>query len=98
MAVEMLNSLEFYRNESCGKCVPCRVGSQKFVSLATNLLEGRIGANRWSSELIPLVRELGKTIELASICGLGRSVPVPLLTTANFFEQDIAKYLTGGRA
>lgn len=95
MAVEMLNSLEFYRNESCGKCVPCRVGSQKFVSLATNLLERKIGAQRWNGELVPLVRELGKAIELASICGLGRSVPVPLLTTISFFEPDVEKYLGG---
>src|SRR4029078_1485893 len=38
MAEQALNSLEFYRNESCGKCVPCRVGSQKMVSLGSNLL------------------------------------------------------------
>lgn len=93
MVVEALNSLEFYRNESCGKCVPCRVGSQKVVSLATHLVEGKISADRWNSELLPLLVELGKAIELASICGLGRSVPVPLRTAIGFFEQDLLKYL-----
>ena len=93
MAQEALNSMEFYRNESCGKCVPCRLGSQKFVSLGSNLLEGRIAAERWRDELLPLIGELGKAIEMASICGLGRSVPVPLRTVVKFFPGDIAGHL-----
>ena len=93
MAQEALNSMEFYRNESCGKCVPCRLGSQKFVSLGSHLLEGRIAAERWRDELLPLIGELGKAIEMASICGLGRSVPVPLRTVVKFFPDDIAAHL-----
>jgi NADH:ubiquinone oxidoreductase subunit F (NADH-binding) len=42
MAEQALNSLEFYRNESCGKCLPCSLGSQKMVSLGTNLIDGQI--------------------------------------------------------
>ena len=94
MAQEALNSMEFYRSESCGKCVPCRLGSQKFVSLGSNLIEGRIAAERWRDELLPLIGELGKAIEMASICGLGRSVPVPLRTVVKFFPDDIAAHLT----
>ena len=41
----------------------------------------------------PLIGELGKTIELSSICGLGRSVPVPLRCAVNYFEDDLNKYL-----
>jgi NADH:ubiquinone oxidoreductase subunit F (NADH-binding) len=93
MAEEAVNSLEFFRNESCGKCVPCRTGSQKLVSLGTHLLAGRIAADRWNGELVPLVKEMGKAIELASICGLGRSVPMPLLTVLNFFPEDVARHL-----
>lgn len=93
MAVEALNSMEFYRNESCGKCVPCRIGSQKLVSLGTNLIEGKIGAARWQEELAPMFLELGKAIELASICGLGRSVPVPLRTAITFFPDDVKQHL-----
>jgi NADH:ubiquinone oxidoreductase subunit F (NADH-binding) len=94
MAEQALNSLEFYRNESCGKCVPCRLGSQKFVSLGANLIDGMISSKRWTSEVIPLIAEMGKAIELASICGLGRSVPVPLRTAINYFGDDVAKHLT----
>jgi NADH:ubiquinone oxidoreductase subunit F (NADH-binding)/NADH:ubiquinone oxidoreductase subunit E len=95
MAAEALNSIEFYRVESCGKCVPCRLGSQKLASLTAHLVQGNISADRWKNELIPLIKEMGKAIELASICGLGRSVPVPLLTAISFFDDDIDRHLTG---
>jgi NADH:ubiquinone oxidoreductase subunit F (NADH-binding) len=96
MAEQALNSLEFYRNESCGKCVPCRLGAQKLVSLGSNLVEGKISAERWQQDLLPLIAELGRAIEMTSICGLGRSVPVPLRTAINYFEDDVNKHLAGG--
>jgi len=95
MTAEAVNSLEFYRNESCGKCVPCRVGSQKMASLGSHLLKGEISAERWEKELLPIVRDMSKGIELASICGLGRSVPVPLRTLVNYFPSDLDPYLSG---
>jgi NADH:ubiquinone oxidoreductase subunit F (NADH-binding)/NADH:ubiquinone oxidoreductase subunit E len=95
MAEQAVNALEFYRNESCGKCVPCRLGSQKFASLGAHLLKGEIGAQRWKEELSPLMDEMGKAIGLTSICGLGRSVPVPLKTVSRFFEEDMTRHLTG---
>jgi NADH:ubiquinone oxidoreductase subunit F (NADH-binding) len=95
MAEQAVNSVEFFRNESCGKCVPCRLGSQKLASLGSHLLNGKIPATSWKTEVLPLIKEMGKAIELASICGLGRSVPVPLTTTAAFFEEDVAKHLSG---
>jgi NADH:ubiquinone oxidoreductase subunit F (NADH-binding)/NADH:ubiquinone oxidoreductase subunit E len=96
MAVEALNSIEFYRVESCGKCVPCRLGSQKLASLTGHLVAGNISAKRWNDELVPVIKEMSKAIELASICGLGRSVPVPLLTAISFFDDDIDHHLTTG--
>ena len=98
MAEEAVNSVEFFRNESCGKCVPCRLGSQKLASLGSHLLEGNIQAANWKDEVLPLIKEMGKAIELASICGLGRSVPIPLTTTAAFFEEDVAKHLSANGA
>ena len=95
MAEQAVNSVEFFRNESCGKCVPCRLGSQKLASLGSHLLNGQIGEQRWNDEIFPMIKEMGRAIELASICGLGRSVPVPLTTTAAFFEDDITKHLSG---
>jgi NADH:ubiquinone oxidoreductase subunit F (NADH-binding)/NADH:ubiquinone oxidoreductase subunit E len=99
MVEQAVNSVEFFRNESCGKCVPCRLGSQKLASLGSHLLNGQISSALWPEEILPLIKEMGKAIELASICGLGRSVPVPLMTVAAFFQEDIAKHLSRtGRA
>jgi NADH:ubiquinone oxidoreductase subunit F (NADH-binding) len=92
MAAEAVNAMEFYRNETCGKCVPCRIGSQKLVALGTNLLAGRVDAARWTDQYLPIVRELGKVMELTSICGLGRSASLPLRTTIDYFAQDIARH------
>ena len=92
MAEEAVNSLEFFRNESCGKCVPCRLGAQKMVSLGSNLLAGQITHDRWCNELLPLVADMSRAIELTSICGLGRSVPVPLRTAINYFNEDVNKH------
>jgi NADH:ubiquinone oxidoreductase subunit F (NADH-binding) len=94
MADQAVNAIEFFRNESCGKCVPCRIGSQKFASLGANLVRGKIDEERWKTELLPLMKEMGKAIELTSICGLGRSVPVPLQTAGVFFEEDVAMHLS----
>ncbi len=93
MLEQAANANEFFRQESCGKCVPCRLGSQKLADLGRNLLEGRISAARWQEEILPLVQEMGTVIELASICGLGRSVPVPLRTVVRFFPEDLAQHL-----
>ncbi|MDP9339858.1 MAG: NAD(P)H-dependent oxidoreductase subunit E [Acidobacteriota bacterium] len=98
MAEQAVNSVEFFRNESCGKCVPCRLGSQKLASLGSHLLGGQIQAASWKDEVLPLIKEMGKAIELASICGLGRSVPIPLMTAAAFFEEDVTKHLSGNGA
>ncbi|MEI6714596.1 MAG: NAD(P)H-dependent oxidoreductase subunit E [Verrucomicrobiota bacterium] len=98
MLEQALNSLEFYRNESCGKCVPCRLGSQKFAALAANVVAGKIDSETWNRELTPMIKEMASAIELASICGLGRSVPVPLRTASAYFPEDLAKHLTPSSA
>ncbi|HUB68631.1 MAG TPA: NAD(P)H-dependent oxidoreductase subunit E [Candidatus Methylacidiphilales bacterium] len=94
MLDQAVNSMEFYRNESCGKCVPCRIGSQKMASLGAHLLNHEIDAARWKNNLLPLFREMSRAIELASICGLGRSVPVPLRCVASYFENDLHHHLS----
>ena len=94
MAGQAVNSVEFFRNESCGKCVPCRLGSQKFASLGGHLMSGKISPAQWKDDLMPLIREMGKAIELTSICGLGRSVPVPFRTVSTFFDGDVSQHLS----
>jgi len=93
MLAQAVNALEFFRNESCGKCVPCRIGSQKLATVGANLMAGRIDAGRWDAEVWPAALELGEVMADASICGLGRSVPAPLRTVVQFFPADLAGHL-----
>ena len=88
---EAVNFTEFYRNESCGKCVPCRLGSQKLVQIGSDLLARRdagtplTGAD--ADALASDVREITKALQLTSICGLGYVAPIPLATALAYFPS-----------
>ncbi len=84
-----LNVVRFFRNESCGKCVPCRVGSEKIVMLLDRLIAGE----GLPSDL-DLIEELSDTMALTSICGLGQAAPNPILSVIKYFKDDIARYIT----
>jgi NADH:ubiquinone oxidoreductase subunit F (NADH-binding)/NADH:ubiquinone oxidoreductase subunit E len=83
-----LNVVRFFRDESCGKCVPCRVGTEKIVML----LEG-IRQRRGSMADLDLIEELSATMTLTSICGLGQAAPNPILSVIKYFKDDILRYI-----
>ena len=87
-----LNAVRFYRNESCGKCVPCRLGSQKLVEMLTGWTEGRA-----SSTDLKLLDELTHAMKLTSICGLGQVVPVPIASVLKHFREVVDEHLTNRR-
>ncbi|HWX93225.1 MAG TPA: NAD(P)H-dependent oxidoreductase subunit E [Terriglobales bacterium] len=87
-----LNAVRFYRNESCGKCVPCRVGSQKMVEMLAGWTEGRS-----SSTDRPLLDELSTAMKLTSICGLGQVVPVPIASVLKHFPEVVEEHLSARR-
>ena len=89
---QALNCVEFFRNESCGKCVPCRTGSQKLVNMTQELLAGRS-----SRQALSLVSELSDTMILTSICGLGQVASNPIASVLRHFRTDVEKYLAGTR-
>ena len=70
------NVLRFFRNESCGKCVPCRVGSMKAHTIMTDLLERGGGIGDVPEE----ITTLEETLRMTSICGLGQVAMGPLLS------------------
>jgi len=86
MLEQALNCVEFYRNESCGKCVPCRIGSDKLVHLLRSTLEQ---GDVLDTELI---HELGAAMQAASICGLGQVAANPITTVIRYFSEDIARH------
>jgi formate dehydrogenase beta subunit len=83
-----LNSTQFFRNESCGKCVPCRTGSQKLVDMLAAWTKGQGGPGDR-----PLLDELSHALRLTSICGLGQVVPVPIVSVMKHFAQEIEAHL-----
>jgi NADH-quinone oxidoreductase subunit F len=87
-----LNGVEFFRNESCGKCVPCRLGSQKLAELARALLDGR-----FRRESLPLVHDLAGTMFLTSICGLGQVAANPITSVLKHFPEEVEAYLRQAR-
>jgi len=84
-----LNAVRFFRNESCGKCVPCRVGSQKMTELLTRWTQGR-----GSTADYALVQELSEALRLTSICGLGQVVPAPIASVMKHFPEEVEAHLT----
>lgn len=86
---QALNCVEFYRNESCGKCVPCRLGSQKLTDLIREML-GR----RFQRASLPLVNDLAQTMGITSICGLGQVAANPIASVIKWFPDELAKYVS----
>jgi formate dehydrogenase len=80
------NVLRFFRNESCGKCVPCRVGTEKASAWMERALAGNAPPG-----LVPRLRELGATLAQTSICGLGQIALQPLLSVVANFPAEAAK-------
>ncbi len=81
-----VNLVRFFRNESCGKCVPCRVGSQKAVALLEAVQDGSAGA-----EALAVLPELDETLRLTSICGLGQVALIPAMSILEHFPDAVPR-------
>jgi [NiFe] hydrogenase diaphorase moiety large subunit len=86
------NFLEFFVEESCGQCTPCRIGNVR-------LLEGveKIEKNEITFTYINSLKELGRTMQVACKCGLGQTSPNAFITILENFKNEIFKYDTNGR-
>ena len=73
------NLMRFFRDESCGQCTPCRVGTAKALAL--------MEAGSWDQ---PLMTELSTVMIDASICGLGQAAPNPLLSVLKYFPHEVS--------
>ncbi|MGN0904648.1 MAG: NADH-ubiquinone oxidoreductase-F iron-sulfur binding region domain-containing protein [Alphaproteobacteria bacterium] len=75
--------MQFTQNESCGKCTPCREGTRQMLALLDDIMEGR--ADEGTLELL---EETAKTVQKASLCGLGKTAPNPVLSTLRYFRDE----------
>ncbi|MBN2572733.1 MAG: SLBB domain-containing protein [Ignavibacteriales bacterium] len=78
------NFMEFFVEESCGQCVPCRIGNVKLLEGTKMLLKGE-----FTFEYINKLKELGRTMKIASKCGLGQSSPNPFLSILENFKDEV---------
>jgi NADH:ubiquinone oxidoreductase subunit F (NADH-binding) len=75
--------MEFTQDESCGKCVPCRVGTRRILDILEGICEGR-----GKEGDIELLEMLCKEIKTSSLCGLGQGAPTPVISTLKYFRDE----------
>lgn len=80
--------MEFTQDESCGKCVPCRVGTRRLLEILTRICEGK-GQDGDIETLEMLCRE----IKQDSLCGLGQGAPNPVETTLKYFRHEYEAHI-----
>ena len=92
MLDQALNAVRFFRNESCGKCVPCRVGSQKMVDILTGWTQGK-----GTPADLNLLAELTEAMKLGSICGLGQFAHAPISSVIQHFSPELEVHIRDHR-
>ena len=91
-----LNAVRFYRNESCGKCVPCRLGSQKMTDLLVRWTQGSVSEPQYQADLA-LLDDLSQSMSQTSICGLGQIAPAPIQSVLKHFRAEIDAHVLKGQ-
>ena len=84
--------LSFTRQESCGKCSPCRIGTKRMLDIVE-----RITSGKGEEGDVELLERLARHISSASLCGLGQTAPNPVLTTLRYFHDEYDEHINGGR-
>ena len=78
--------LDFTVEESCGKCVPCRIGNKRMLEILNKITEGK-----GTMDDLKMLETLGRTIKDTALCGLGQTSPNPVLSTLeNFYPEYVA--------
>lgn len=80
--------LHFLQDESCGTCVPCRLGIDRMLEIITDITEGRAVPAQ-----IDLLEELADTVSQTSLCGLGKTAANPVLSTLRYFREEYEAHI-----
>ena len=80
--------LSFTQDESCGKCVPCRLGTKQMLEILTRITQGK-GRDSDIDTLLTIAR----AVKECSLCGLGQTCPNPVLTTINYFRDEYEAHI-----
>ena len=80
--------MDFCRSESCGKCVPCRVGTTQMYNLLAKITRGR-----GSMADLDMLEDLCDLLETTSLCGLGTTAPNPVRSTLRYFRHEYLAHI-----
>jgi NADH-quinone oxidoreductase subunit F len=80
--------MDFCKEESCGKCTPCREGTKRMLEILTNICNGK-----GKEGDIELLEEMAYTVKDAALCGLGQTAPNPLLSTLRYFRDEYEEHI-----
>ena len=80
--------LDFTRDESCGKCTPCRIGTKRLLEMLENITQGKA-----EMEDLDRLQELATGIKKVALCGLGQTAPNPVLSTLNHFRDEYISHV-----
>lgn len=80
--------LEFTKDESCGKCTPCRVGTKRMLEILEKITEGH-----GTAEDLVNIEQLAYMIKDSALCGLGQTAPNPVLSTLHFFKDEYHEHV-----
>jgi bidirectional [NiFe] hydrogenase diaphorase subunit len=80
--------MEFCMTESCGKCVPCRVGTAQMYDLLEQMTDGTA-----TQKELDLLSELCEVVRHTSLCGLGQTAPNPVLSTFRYFADEYTDHI-----
>jgi NADH-quinone oxidoreductase subunit F len=80
--------LAFLQSESCGKCVPCRLGVGRMLEIVTDITQGR-----GRPEQLALLEELAETVGETALCALGKTAPNPVLSTLRYFRDEYRAHI-----
>ncbi|MBN2616941.1 MAG: NADH-quinone oxidoreductase subunit NuoF [Spirochaetales bacterium] len=84
--------LEFCVEESCGKCSPCRIGTKKMHEILEKITSGK-----GEMSDIQKLKDIGKAMKTASLCGLGQTAANPVLSTLKYFEEEYLEHIQDGK-
>jgi NADH-quinone oxidoreductase subunit F len=84
--------LSFTQAESCGKCVPCRLGTKQMLDILERITKGE-----GKPEEVDLLAELAESVKRGSLCGLGQTAPNPVLTTIRYFRDEYEAHVNQKR-
>jgi bidirectional [NiFe] hydrogenase diaphorase subunit len=80
--------MDFCQDESCGKCIPCRVGTVQMHRLLRKILDGQAGPAD-----LDMLEKLCDMVKNTSLCGLGQTAPNPVLSTLRYFRGEYTRRL-----